>query len=695
MAAAERGSGETPEHEGPSRQDDVKKLDISRRDLGLQKTGANFILFLTTNSDHCKSDQFMLAGASPCMEPNGKLSAFVPRPVCGRLIICLENPAWKNFASSYDLFRHEIMHALGFGTMNPDKYGNSTKSETKVWNNNDGVKSEQYNVHYMDFAVKATAAARKYFNCSEIVGIEAENEEKIHLSEYVYGNELMTPVISNGPNHFTYLSALILESTHLGQVPWYKTNRTAIKMESRRYWYGRNWGCSFALGSCYDHIWTESTKELGTAFPFCDETDLKNYLYSRKPRQICFSNGNQTKPIPLLHQFPLLRRLLDEIGYPVYGSDGFYRYCPMVKEFLADEITDLPVNAELVIWRHGDRAPVGNYPNDSHGEESWPFGWGELTELGMRQQYALGKLLRKRYAQNPKYPLLSQRYNPKEIYVRSTDVNRTILSAMSNLAGMFPEGRPGIDFPDKGDIWPSHWTPIPVHTVPESEDHVGNILAPCPRADELSEFIKDSPEYKKTASEYHDFLHYASLNSGKEYNLATIYELNDIHYIEVSSKSISNSYRIISGNMLKSLIDHMQQKITCLNSTAPECSWMKQLKYYAYSAHDTTVAALLTTFGDEQRVIRGGLPHYTASIAVELWDLDEIGPAVRILFHSAFHRQYHVITDFTKGCPLDKDFCPLNVFIERSEKFLPGDIKEECRAKVVNKTKERTFKKSS
>lgn len=59
-----------------------------------------------------------------------------------------------------------------------------------------------------------------------------------------------------------------------------------------------------------------------------------------------------------------------------------------------------------------------------------------------------------------------------EIYVRSTDVNRTLISAMSNLAGMFPRGVPGRDFPLKENAtedndWPSHWTPIPIHTVPE------------------------------------------------------------------------------------------------------------------------------------------------------------------------------------------------------------------------------------
>lgn len=46
--------------------------------------------------------------------------------------------------------------------------------------------------------------------------------------------------------------------------------------------------------------------------------------------------------------------------------------------------------------------------------------------------------------------------------------------------------------------------------------------------------------------------------------------------------------------------------------------------------HDTTIAALLTTFGDEQRVIRGGLPRYTASLALELWNIDGLGPAVKV-----------------------------------------------------------------
>lgn len=56
--------------------------------------------------------------------------------------------------------------------------------------------------------------------------------------------------------------------------------------------------------------------------------------------------------------------------------------------------------------------------------------------------------------------------SPLQVYVRSTDFDRTLMSAEANLAGLFPpNGRqrfnPNIS-----------WQPIPVHTVPITEDRV-------------------------------------------------------------------------------------------------------------------------------------------------------------------------------------------------------------------------------
>ncbi|CAJ0939515.1 unnamed protein product [Ranitomeya imitator] len=68
------------------------------------------------------------------------------------------------------------------------------------------------------------------------------------------------------------------------------------------------------------------------------------------------------------------------------------------------------------------------------------------------------------------------------IYVRSTDKDRTLMSAQANLAGLYtPVGR---------QIWNKNltWRPIPVHTVPLSEDNL--LFMP----------LKNCPQYKKIGS---------------------------------------------------------------------------------------------------------------------------------------------------------------------------------------------------
>ncbi|KHJ76028.1 hypothetical protein OESDEN_24353 [Oesophagostomum dentatum] len=93
----------------------------------------------------------------------------------------------------------------------------------------------------------------------------------------------------------------------------------------------------------------------------------------------------------------------------------------------------------------------------------------------MKQQMDLGKLLRKIYVVDNKF--LSPRYSSKEVYVRATDTNRTIVSALSNLVGMFGQQdighKPDIDFPSAAD-WPVGFVPVAVHTLDKPTDYVSN-----------------------------------------------------------------------------------------------------------------------------------------------------------------------------------------------------------------------------
>ena len=90
------------------------------------------------------------------------------------------------------------------------------------------------------------------------------------------------------------------------------------------------------------------------------------------------------------------------------------------------------------IHRHGARAPYKGVVNNTDVyHENWTE-IEELTEVGKRMLYLLGVKTRKRYVD--KYNLLSKEYNPQEIYIRSTDVNRTIESIESLLQGLYPIG---------------------------------------------------------------------------------------------------------------------------------------------------------------------------------------------------------------------------------------------------------------
>lgn len=92
-----------------------------------------------------------------------------------------------------------------------------------------------------------------------------------------------------------------------------------------------------------------------------------------------------------------------------------------------------------------------------------------------------------------------------KVYIQSTDVDRTIMSAGANLAGLFP--------PTGKQTWNEHlaWQPMPIHVVSPSTDQEINPLAnPCPLHDELLEEYS-APFYAK----YENIFSFAAENAGR------------------------------------------------------------------------------------------------------------------------------------------------------------------------------------
>ena len=89
-----------------------------------------------------------------------------------------------------------------------------------------------------------------------------------------------------------------------------------------------------------------------------------------------------------------------------------------------------------LLHRHGDRTPIHAYP-PSHLWDDYPLPPGSLTSIGWAQHNAVGRALQQRYMRDE--PLLSPyQYRPHSLVVRSTEVERCIQSVTALLSALYP-----------------------------------------------------------------------------------------------------------------------------------------------------------------------------------------------------------------------------------------------------------------
>lgn len=127
----------------------------------------------------------------------------------------------------------------------------------------------------------------------------------------------------------------------------------------------------------------------------------------------------------------------------------------------------------FVGFRHANRNPAAFLKDDPNKGQWGLEGEAQLTDVGKKQAYGLGKLLRKTYGP---LKLLSDQWIPSEIEAVSSSADRCQQTTQLVLAGLYP--------PTGWSKWNSelNWQPIPVKI---DDQMLRTYATKCPKSDEV------------------------------------------------------------------------------------------------------------------------------------------------------------------------------------------------------------------
>lgn len=282
----------------------------------------------------------------------------------------------------------------------------------------------------------------------------------------------------------------------------------------------------------------------------------------------------------------------------------------------------------LAIWRHGKRSPMVFQKAFGDDFELWPDGAGQLTPLGVEIHQELGNFLRDRYS-----GLMSPQYRREELYIRSTDRDRTLLSAVSNLGSFY-------------NVSSSGFVPFPVHTVPIGDDKILRMpVTGCNKYDQIKHQLTNTPLMEQLNAKYRIELDkLGELGKSEEpLKVHTMWPVidsidchiaNNLDEIDGVTPELLATWRWLAAKGMESLFTDLEQEkrveVSRMNGGVLLGDVLSQLqsplvqpdingnpvKYLVYSAHDTTLSAALVamdTWDDVQ-------PYYASALLFERYN---------------------------------------------------------------------------
>ncbi|XP_026888373.2 lysophosphatidic acid phosphatase type 6 isoform X1 [Electrophorus electricus] len=352
-----------------------------------------------------------------------------------------------------------------------------------------------------------------------------------------------------------------------------------------------------ALGST---LWSQKKTEAVRKDVESDKTsstsDQSSSPYELKLVQVLFRHGARTplKSIPDVLEAQWVPDLLEvpdhtKIDYVVKDLHGGPRpSAPVEDSYRASTLTG------------------GTYP-------------GQLTTVGMQQLYDLGLRLRRRYIQDVEF--LSPSFSLKEVYIRSTNIVRTIESAKCLVAGLFQqqqtdtvliyteEAAREILYPNyhgckllkmlNGYRWAESATlPNIASDLQTIQAELG--ISPCQRLDFI--LIRDD----MVARETHGMPYPSVLQNWKP-----VVEQRAVDMIyHIYEPSNRQTLQLCVGPVFHTLLTNMETKV---NGIASDINRARKL--FLYSVHDTTLMPCLIALG----VFDMRWPPYAADITLELY----------------------------------------------------------------------------
>jgi len=410
-----------------------------------------------------------------------------------------------------------------------------------------------------------------------------------------------------------------------------------------------------------------------------------------------------------------LATLLLHLDLALPLASGLPGYCgaPPVDVAAAQAPPGMSLRLLLVTTRHGDRTPIKLYPGGpGENQVEWRCHnltllsgvdtgtpppsilfrkrymdgrqvlrgdclFGQLTPKGGAQHRDLGLSLRQLYVD--KYAFLRPEFNGKEIWLRSTDVPRTIASAQNLLSGMYPPpSGTGIE-----------WPVFDLHLVDAETDNMTPNTNLCPRLGLLYQALMQSPGWAKHLRELAPledkirFLFHLPANATIDINGIfdqTIARICHNQYIPEGivplegviasnarfetaffyNRTFADTLALTIGSFVDEQVARLEQAVNGL---------AKDLKFVLYSGHDTTLWPLSFAYGFGDMDM--DWPPYASHMEIELWQSNSSPFDYFVRFY------YNGQPVNTLGC-LAPGPCPWATFRRAVAQVIPNNFQKQC-----------------